>query len=217
MSSGSNLTLSAVVGGTVASFQWQKSTDGGATLCEYQRRGQSFGRHHRPCDQRRAGHRRAGTYRLVATNTRWARPRVRSSIVVVTAGAVAPSIASKPVGSTVTVGNAYTFSVAANGTSPLAYQCRSQSTDWQRATYQPISGATNPTLALTGITLANAGLYEVTVTNIAGSATSPPETLTVVQPPSITSQPAGTTLSLGGSYTLSISAAGSPPRPSSGT
>ena len=54
--------------------------------------------------------------------------------------------------------------VVATGTTPLSYQ-------WLKGTAS-ITGATSATLALSGVTTADAGSYTVRVSNSAGSATS---------------------------------------------
>jgi hypothetical protein len=84
---------------------------------------------------------------------------------------VAPSILTQPQDQTnVLTGGYATFSVAANGTTPLAYQ-------WRFNLTNVIAGATNSALTLTNLQAANAGLYNCVVTNAAGSVTSSPAAL----------------------------------------
>ena len=59
---------------------------------------------------------------------------------------------------------------------------------WNRGG-QNVAGATSNSLTLANLTLANAGSYAVVVTNAFGSVTSAVAVLTVVQGPTITSQP----------------------------
>ncbi|HOX56770.1 MAG TPA: immunoglobulin domain-containing protein [Candidatus Paceibacterota bacterium] len=73
-----------------------------------------------------------------------------------------------------------------------------------------ISGATTPTLILTGVLAGNAGSYDVIVANSAGSATSPAATLTVVDP-AIQSQSANQARLGGESVTFTVTAKGTPP------
>jgi hypothetical protein len=68
-----------------------------------------------------------------------------------------------------------TLSFLATGTSPLAAQWRKNG--------QPISTETNATLVFSSITLADAGNYDVVVTNSAGSVTSQVATVTVTLRP----------------------------------
>ncbi|MDI1250956.1 MAG: immunoglobulin domain-containing protein, partial [Lacunisphaera sp.] len=76
---------------------------------------------------------------------------------------------------TTVVGNNVTLSVTATaGGSPLTYQ-------WYFSDVA-ISGATSATLSLNNVTLANAGVYTVSVMSEAGLVTSNPATLTVTAP-----------------------------------
>jgi hypothetical protein len=83
----------------------------------------------------------------------------------------APTFTTQPASQTTTVGGSVTFSAAATGTPAPTYQWRKDNVD--------LSGATNATLALNGVTAAQAGSYTVVATNAAGSATSNAVTLTV--------------------------------------
>src|SRR5262249_45226356 len=62
------------------------------------------------------------------------------------------------------------FNVVAQGTAPLAYQ-------WLFNATNQLSGATNSSLTLTSVTIADAGNYSVLVTNGFGSALSSPASL----------------------------------------
>jgi hypothetical protein len=88
---------------------------------------------------------------------------------------VPPTIASQPASRTVIVGSSATFAVGASGTGPLSYQ-------WAREGV-PLAGATDSSLTLSNIQLANAGRYAVVVTNAQGSVTSSNAVLTVNLPP----------------------------------
>ena len=82
-----------------------------------------------------------------------------------------PTITAQPVGSTLLVGSSVTFSVTATGTPAPSYQ-------WRRNTVA-ISGATNALLPFAVVSAADAGLYDVVVSNSGGSVTSTPVTLAV--------------------------------------
>src|SRR6202047_3728672 len=104
-----------------------------------------------------------------------------------------PVIATQPANQSVTVGQTAVFSVMATGTAPLSYQ-------WQKNSAN-ISGAT-PASYTTPATLSgdNGATLRVVVTNSGGSATSSAATLTVTAgsvAPSITTQPANQTVSVG--------------------
>lgn len=96
-------------------------------------------------------------------------------IAIYTAGAagkcrIAPTITSGPQDASALWGSALTFSSSATGTGPLRYQ-------WQKDAV-PMAGATDSALSLNNIQAANAGLYNVFVTNAFGAATSKTARLT---------------------------------------
>lgn len=95
-----------------------------------------------------------------------------------------PLITAQSLGQSVFEGEDVTFQVTVTGSAPLTYQWKKDGgalTDGG-----VISGATTATLTLTGVTLADAGDYTVTVSNDVGTANSTPATLAVSivpQPP----------------------------------
>src|SRR5262249_37418712 len=109
-------------------------------------------------------------YTVLVTN---AAGSVTSNAAVVTV-IVPPLITTPPASQTVNAGTPATFSVAASGTAPLAYQWRKHGVD--------IPGATSPSLALNNVQAADGGSYRVAVSNTGGSVVSPQATLTVVDP-----------------------------------
>lgn len=118
-------------------------------------------------------------------------------------GGTAPSITAQPTSQTVVQGGNTSFTVTASGTAPLSYQ-------W-RLGGATVASATNSTLNLSGVTTGQAGSYTCVVTNSAGSVTSSVATLTVLVPPSITTQPTSQTVTAGGSTSFSIAASGTAP------
>jgi hypothetical protein len=89
-----------------------------------------------------------------------------------TVGPTAPAITSQPTSQTVPAGQMATFSVAATGTAPLAYQWSKNGT--------AISGATSSSYTTPATTAAdNGSQFQVTVSNAAGSIPSAKVTLTV--------------------------------------
>ena len=102
----------------------------------------------------------AGTYFLMVTNFYGV---VLSSNAILTV-LLPPTIAAQPTNVTALAGGNETFTVIANGTGPLNYQWTLNNTN--------LTDATNLTLALIGLTTDQAGVYSVTVTNLAGSVTS---------------------------------------------
>jgi hypothetical protein len=86
---------------------------------------------------------------------------------------VPPSISANPGGATVVQGFNATLTVNSGGSAPLAYQ-------WYFNTNAPIADATNSSVTLSNLQLANAGAYNVIVTNLYGRATSSFATVTVL-------------------------------------
>ncbi|MEY2879647.1 MAG: hypothetical protein RLZZ15_2027, partial [Verrucomicrobiota bacterium] len=118
----------------------------------------------------------AGTYLVVASNSGGS---VLSSPAVLTVnappGIAPPFITSPPAGQSVFSGADVALSVSATSTVAATYQWRKDGI--------AIAGATSSTLTLNAVGLAAAGVYTVTVTNSAGSTTSPDATLTVTTRP----------------------------------
>ena len=113
----------------------------------------------------------AGNYQVVASSSGGS---VTSSIATL---AVA-TITSQPASSVNAEGTVATFSVAVGGVTSSSYQWLENGvplTDRNHA-----SGSTTATLTLSNVQPADAGSYLVAITNVAGSTTSSPAVLTVV-------------------------------------
>lgn len=96
--------------------------------------------------------------------------------VTVNTSAVPPTIITQPSSQTVLVGQTATFTVVAGGTAPLSYQWQTNDAD--------IPGAASASYTTPPTTTADTGSsFTVVVSNIAGSLTSVPATLTVNAPP----------------------------------
>ena len=101
---------------------------------------------------------------------------IRSTSVPPPVAPIPPDITQQPTNQSVFTQGAATFSVVAIGTAPLQAQWRKNSNN--------ITDATNFTLAFTSAALADAGHYDVVISNSAGSITSQVATLTVtLRPP----------------------------------
>jgi hypothetical protein len=85
-----------------------------------------------------------------------------------------PAVSSQPANQTVSAGANVTFTVGATGSNPLGYQWRLDGTN--------LVGSTNPSLSLTNVQAANAGSYDVVVSNAAGLTASSTATLAVSLP-----------------------------------
>jgi hypothetical protein len=121
--------------------------------------------------------------------------------------ATIPGFATQPASQTVTVGQTASFSVTVTGTAPFTYL-------WQKNNAN-ISGAMFPSYTTPAtVTGDNGATFRVIVTNSAGSATSASAILTVTSAPvgpSISTQPANQTVTVGQAATFSVVAAGTAP------
>lgn len=115
-------------------------------------------------------------------------------------GAVPPTITQQPSSLSVTAGQGASFTVAATGTAPLAYQ-------WQRNGVA-IAGANTTSYALTTTAAGDSGaVFRAVVSNVAGSVTSNNATLTVtVAAPvlTITPQPANLSVAAGAQASFAV-------------
>lgn len=102
---------------------------------------------------------------------------------------VPATIAADPAPASAYAGRTATFSVNANGTTPLSYQ-------WYKGT-SPIPGATSDILNFTCAYADNGAAYKVVVTNAYGAATSAPAALTVLTDLIVESSPASVTRNVG--------------------
>ena len=86
-----------------------------------------------------------------------------------------PTIVRQPSPEMIYVGGTARFEIVATGSQPISYQWKTNGTS--------ISGATNASLVVSAVTLANNNVnYSVTLTNQAGPLTSDSALLTVLQP-----------------------------------
>lgn len=97
---------------------------------------------------------------------------------------IIPSITSQPSNATVALGQTATFSVAANGDSPLSYQWRKNGV--------AISGANSASYTTPPVTASdNSALFDCVVTNAYGGATSNSASLSVTVSVTLSTAPAG--------------------------
>ncbi|MBS1811295.1 MAG: hypothetical protein JST84_24235 [Acidobacteria bacterium] len=177
-------SFTAAVTGTGITYQWRKN---GAPIAGATSNTLSFAA---------ATATDAGSYDLVITsdcNT------ATTNTVILTVNPTT-AITTQPVAQAKVVGQSMSFSVTATGAN-LTYQ-------WRKGG-QPISGATASSYAISFVTLADAGNYDVVVSGACGNVTSNVTALTVTCPTltlSPTSLPVGT---VGASYApVSFSATG---------
>lgn len=139
-----------------------------------------------------------GTYDVVVTNSVTFATSTGATLTVTPSS---PTITSQPASRSLAPGSTATFEVIATGTAPLTYQWRKGG-----AAIVGNTSATTATLTLTGISAADAGDYDVVVTNTVGSTTSSVASL------AITSASATQIFYTGGTYTQDFNTL-----PSSGT
>jgi hypothetical protein len=129
--------------------------------------------------------------------------RIENIAVSAVPGGVAPVIFVQPEGQSVTTGDQVVLSVQAYGSAELTYQWRFNGAD--------IVGATSSSYEIASTTLADAGDYDVVVTNPVASATSDTATLIATDvPPSITTPPMGKIAGVGSTVEFTVVAEGSP-------
>lgn len=194
--SGQSATFSVTAdGSSPLAYQWQRGNTAiaGATAATYSTPATTTSDN-------------GASFKVVITNAAGSATS-NAATLTVSAKPTAPSITTQPANQAVTVGQTATFGVVATGTAPLSYQ-------WQKGG-APISGATSASYT-TAATAAsdNGAKFRVVVSNSAGSVTSNSATLTVnaqATAPSITTQPANKTVTLGQTATFTVVATGTAP------
>lgn len=141
----------------------------------------------------------AGTYAVMAFNRAGS---VCSTTAVLTI-ILPATITEQPQSLNVNPGTNVTFRVGASGNGPLAFQWRFNGTN--------LPGATNSSLTLTNVQLANAGPYTVVVTDSIGSMTSEPAVLNLLVKPFLTRQAASLTVPVGATASLGVEVYGATP------
>ena len=115
----------------------------------------------------------AGSYAVVVNNSVGSITSAVASLTVV----LPPTITAQPSSTSTGVGGTAAFGVTGNNATGYLWNYNGAA----------LPGATNSTLALSGIQMSNSGSYLVVLTNIAGSVTSAVATLTVIPNFSLTS------------------------------
>jgi uncharacterized repeat protein (TIGR03803 family) len=110
----------------------------------------------------------SGAYSVLVTNSLGSVLRSNELLTVVNSK---PILLTQPASLSVLEGDSVPFSTVAVGSLPLSYQWRFAGTN--------LPGATESSLALTNVTTAQGGAYDLVVTNLYGSVTSSVATLVV--------------------------------------
>jgi hypothetical protein len=124
---------------------------------------------------------------------------VTSTVAALTINS-ATTISTQPSAVSQCAGTTANFSVTASGQGTLTYQWRKDGS--------ALDGETNATLAVTNISMANAGQYSVIVSGGCGNVTSSNALLTVNSATVISTQPSASTLCAGNTANFSVTASG---------
>jgi hypothetical protein len=186
-----NTSFSVVANGTALTYQWQVSTDGGANYSNLANGGVYSGVTTATLNITGATVSMNNyRYRVIISGT--CTPAVTSTAGTLTVNQ-AITVTTPPTATTICATGTTSFSIVVAGTSPT-YQWQVSTTGaggpWTNITNGGIySGATTPTLTLTGVTPAmNGYLYRVVVngTTACGAINSPAAALTVSAQPTVT-------------------------------
>lgn len=197
---GSNTTLIANASGSGLSYQWQVSTDGGATFTNVN------GQTNNSITINNINSTLNGyQYHVVVNNTCSATGAVSSAATLQVLNAT--SISNQPSDVNTCNNTSASFSIVASGTS-ISYQ-------WQMSadggvTYTDIAGETNSSLSFATVTSSmNNNKYRVLITSTScNTVTSNAATLSVSTPASIGSQPANVVVCENSNVTISANAQG---------
>ena len=184
----SSVTFNAAATGTEPlSYQWMKNGENitGATENSYSIPGVSA--------------EYEGSYNVMVSNKCGS---VESEMATLTINS-APSIQVQPSSQEVCIGSAVTFNAAATGTEPLSYQ-------WMK-NGENITGATENSYSIPGVSAEYEGSYSVMVSNKCGSVESLIATLTINSVPSIQVQPSSQEVCIGSVATFNAAATGTEP------
>jgi hypothetical protein len=95
------------------------------------------------------------------------------------------------------------------GTAPLSYQWKKDAANLSDS--GNISGSTNATLIISGVSDTDVASYSVVINNAASATNSASATLTVIDPPVITNQPVSITNNAGTTATFTVMVSGTSP------
>src|SRR5438874_1963602 len=196
VTAGQRATFTVTAAGTAPlSYQWQKNGTaiGGATAASYTT----------PATMTSD----SGAQFTVVVSNAVGSVTSNAAALTVNSAPVAPTITTQPASQTVSAGQTATFTVTAAGTAPLSYQWQMNGT--------AIGAATAASYTTPATTAAdNGNQFTVVVSNAAGSVTSNAAALTVnaaLVAPTITTQPAIETVSVGQTATFTVTATGTAP------
>jgi hypothetical protein len=141
----------------------------------------------------------AGDYTVAATNEAGSETSQPATLLV-SPTPLPPSITAGPADTTRVLGEELLLTVEVVGSPPFSYQWRRDGED--------LDGATAAEFQLASVGAQDAGSYTVVVSNVADSVTSAAALVTVILPPTITTDPQAQTVGLGEAFVLSVTADG---------
>ena len=151
------------------SYQWQKNT------VNLSNSGHYFGSTTGTLTVTNADSTDAASYRCVVTNTYGS--VTSSPATLATTNGFPPNITQQPTSQSVAAGGTASFAVLASGTGSLSYQWQKNQVNLADGGHN--SGSTTGTLTVTNADSTDVASYGCVVTNVYGSATSSPATLTL--------------------------------------
>jgi hypothetical protein len=195
--SGSRASFSVGVGSTVpVTYQWRKN---GANLSDG---GNVSGSASATLSINPTSNADGANYDVVVTS---ACGTITSTPAMLTID-VAPTITGQPMSLVTCAGSRASFSVGANGTPRFSYQWRKNGSALSDG--GNVSGSSTATLLINPTTSADAGSYDVVVSNDCGVATSRAASLSINAPVTFVMQPMSTTVCPGSMATFSVAATG---------
>ncbi len=144
-----------------------------------------------------------GDYTLVATNYVGSTTSAMATINILN-----PTITSQPLTQVVVGGNTGIFSVSSTGQQPLTYQWQFNGTNLTDGAQT--SGSTNSILTISNAQNANAGPYQVIISNNYSAVTSSVAFLYIYAPVQIIGQPTNVAVLSGSNVSFTVTAAGVP-------
>ena len=145
----------------------------------------------------------AGGYSVTVSNAVGATTSATATLIVNPVGT--PIIVVPPVSQTVHAGANVTFDVVATGALPLSFQWRKDGVN--------LNGQASASLTLNAVSMTDAGLYSVVISNRFGATVSADASLTVnpENAPVITVPPVSQTVNVGADVVFSVTAEGTAP------
>ena len=141
----------------------------------------------------------AGYYAVVVTSLAGSATSSNAALTMV----LSPQSQTNPAGATAT------FIATAFSPELLNYQWQKNGTNLAEG--DRFSGTTNSTLTIASVSDADAANYSAVLSDAYSSVTTSNATLTVIAPPSITAQPLGQRITLGGTASFNVSVSGTAP------